>query len=291
MHQSERAAFLNHKGGVGKTTSVVNVGAGLTILGNRVLLVDLDPQGHLTSFLGIEPSEITHTIYDVMRGDAHPREAVITKPLAAKFCIDGHESQLHLSVIPSSIGFAEAEMTLSERDNREFILRNAISRISHDYHYTIFDCAPNLGLITINALAAADKVFIPIQTEYLALRSLDDLIEKIESVKSGLNPDLAVGGLVATRFDGRKVLSRAVTQALRERFGALLLETVIRENIALAESPQLGKDIFSYRPRSYGAEDYMNLSLEMMGRIATSRELFNVERGVMTSNDGSEMAV
>jgi chromosome partitioning protein len=291
MHQTERAAFLNHKGGVGKTTSVVNVGAGLTILGSRVLLVDLDPQGHLTSFLGVEPGEVNKTIYDVLRGEAHPREAIVTKPLAARFCIDGRESQLSLSVIPSTIDFTEAEMTLAQREDREFLLRNAISGISHDYHYVLFDCSPSLGLVSINALAASDKVFIPIQTEYLALKSLEDLIRKIESVKAGLNLELAIGGLVATRFDGRKVLSRAIVQSLKERFGALLLETMIRENIVLAESPRFGKDIFSYRPRSYGAEDYMNLSLEIMGRIATSNELFSVERGVITSNDGSEIAV
>jgi chromosome partitioning protein len=291
MHQSERAAFLNQKGGVGKTTSAVNVGAGLTILGNRVLLVDLDPQGHLTSFLGIEPGEIKKTIYDVLRGDAHPREAIITKPLAARFCIDGRESQLSLSVIPSTIDLADAEMTLSNREDREFLLRNAISKISNDYHYTLFDCSPSLGLITINALAAANKVYIPIQTEYLALRSLEDLLRKIESVKAAMDLDLTIDGLIATRFDGRKVLSRAIVQALREHFGALLLETMIRENIVLAESPRFGKDIFSYRPRSYGAEDYMNLSLEIMGRIATSSELFSVERGVITSNDGGEIAV
>jgi chromosome partitioning protein len=291
MHQTERAAFLNHKGGVGKTTSVVNVGAGLTILGSRVLLVDLDPQGHLTSFLGVEPGEVNKTIYDVLRGEAHPREAIVTKPLAARFCIDGRESQLSLSVIPSTIDFTEAEMTLAQREDREFLLRNAISGISHDYHYVLFDCSPSLGLVSINALAASDKIFIPIQTEYLALKSLEDLIRKIESVKAGLNLELAIGGLVATRFDGRKVLSRAIVQSLKERFGALLLETMIRENIVLAESPRFGKDIFSYRPRSYGAEDYMNLSLEIMGRIATSNELFSVERGVITSNDGSEIAV
>ncbi len=288
MHQTERAAFLNQKGGVGKTTSVVNVGAGLTILGKRVLLVDLDPQGHLTSFLGIEPGEIETTIYDLLRGEIHPRDAVITRPLAARFCIDGHESQLTISVIPSTIHFSEAEMTLAQREDREFLLRNAVSKIDHEYDYVLFDCSPSLGLITINALAAADKVFIPIQTEYLALKSLDDLLGTIESLKSRLDHDLVIGGLIATRFDGRKVLSRAIVQSLREHFGALLLETMIRENIVLAESPRFGKDIFSYRPRSYGAEDYMNLSLEIMGRIATSKELFSIERGVITSNDGSE---
>ena len=289
MHQTERAAFLNQKGGVGKTTSVVNVGAGLRILGNRVLLVDLDPQGHLTSFLGVEREEIKTTIYDVLRGDIDPREAVITRPMAARFCIDGRESRLELSVIPSTIRFSEAEMILARKEDREFLLRNAIRKIDREYDYILFDCSPSLGLITTNALAAADKVFIPIQTEYLALKSLDDLMGMIESIKSELGLDLAIGGLVATRFDGRKVLSRAIVQSLREHFGALLLETMIRENIVLAESPRFGKDIFSYRPRSYGAEDYMNLSLEILGRIARSKELFDVERGVITSNDGGGM--
>jgi chromosome partitioning protein len=291
MHQSETAAFLNQKGGVGKTTSVVNVGAGLAILGKRVLLVDLDPQGHLTSFLGIDSNEVDKTIYDVLRGDIHPREAIITKPLSARLCINGRESQLSLSVIPSTLDFSEAEMALSNRADREFLLKNAIAKVSSDYHYTLFDCSPSLGLISINALAAANKVFIPIQTEHLALKSLENLIRKIESVTTELNLDLVIGGLLATRFDGRKVLNQAIVQSLKEHFGALLLETMIRENIVLAESPRFGKDIFSYRPRSYGAEDYMNLSLEIMGRIAAANMLFSVERGVITSNDSSEIAV
>ena len=291
MHQSETAAFLNQKGGVGKTTSVVNVGAGLAILGKRVLLVDLDPQGHLTSFLGIDSNEFDKTIYDVLRGEIHPREAIITKPLSARLCIDGRESQLSLSVIPSTLDFSEAEMTLSDRADREFLLKDAIAKVSSDYHYILFDCSPSLGLISINALAAANKVFIPIQTEHLALKSLENLIRKIESVTTELNLDLVIGGLLATRFDGRKVLNRAIVQSLKEHFGALLLETMIRENIVLAESPRFGKDIFSYRPRSYGAEDYMNLSLEIMGRIAAANMLFSVERGVITSNDSREIAV
>ena len=289
MYQSETAAFLNQKGGVGKTTSVVNVGAGLAILGKRVLLVDLDPQGHLTSFLGIDPGEVKRTIYDVLRGEAHPREAIVTKPLAARLCINGRQSQLSISVIPSSIDFTEAEMTLANKSDREFLLRDAIAKIRGDYDYILFDCSPSLGLISINALAAANKVFIPIQTEFLALKSLEDLVRKIESVIAERDLDLIIGGLIATRFDGRKVLSRSIVQSMKERFGALLLETMIRENIVLAESPRFGKDIFSYRPRSYGAEDYMNLSLEIMGRIATANELFYVERGVITSNDGSEL--
>lgn len=285
MHHSETAAFLNQKGGVGKTTSVVNVGAGLTILGKRVLIVDLDPQSHLTSFLGVEPGEVRRTVYDVIRGHAHPRQAIITKPLRARIALNGSESRLSLSVMPSSLDLAEAEMSLSHVIDREYLLKNAISRLRGEFDYILFDCPPNLGLLSINALAASGKVFIPIQTEHLALKSLENLMRGIESVMTELNSDLVIGGLIATRFDGRKVLNRTVLQILRETYGALLLNTVIRENIALAESPHFGKDIFSYRPRSYGMEDYLNLSLEIMGRMESADRLFSVKRGVITKNE------
>ena len=291
MHQSNTAAFLNQKGGVGKTTSVVNVGAGLAILGKKVLIVDLDPQGHLTSFFGIESEDVEKTIYDVLRGDIGPRDAIVTKTLSARLCINGRESRLSLSVIPSALDFVEAETALSDATDREFLLKKAIAGVTGDFDYILFDCPPSLGLISINALAAAQKVFIPVQTEFLALKSLENLLKKIEFVIATLNLDLVIGGMIATRFDGRKVLSRTVVQTLRERFGALLLETVIRENIVLAESPRFGKDIFSYCPRSYGAEDYLNLSLEIMGRIATADQLFSVERGVITSNAGRSVAL
>lgn len=284
MHQSETAAFLNQKGGVGKTTSVVNIGAGLTILGKKVLIVDLDPQGHLSNFLGIEADEVDYTIYDVMRGRIHPREAIITKPLRARIFIGGSESQLSMSVIPSSLDLAEADTSFANTFEREYLLKRSISRINGDYDYILFDCPPSLGLISTNALVASNKVFIPIQTEFLALKSLESLLEKIESVMTGLNGDLVIGGLIATRYDGRKVLCRTVVEALKEQYGALLLDTVIRENIVLAESPRFGKDIFSYRPRSYGMEDYMNLSMEIMGRIAAANTLFSVERGVIRDN-------
>jgi len=291
MHQTEMAAFVNQKGGVGKTTSVVNVGAGLAILGKRVLIVDLDPQGHLTSFLGIDANELDKTIYDVLRGVVHPRDAIITKNLGARLYINGRDSQVSLSVIPSTLDFAEAEMVLSQSTDREFMLRNAMSKVGGEFDYILFDCSPSLGLITINALATAQKAFIPVQTEFLALESLGNMLKKIESVISDLNLELEIGGLIATRYDGRKVLSRTVVQTLQERFGALLLDTVIRENIVLAESPRFGKDVFSYRPRSFGAEDYLNMSLEIMGRIASAQDLFKVERGVITSNAGSSIAV
>ncbi len=284
MHQAETAAFLNQKGGVGKTTSVVNVGVGLCILGKKVLIIDLDPQGHLTEFLGISSDEIDYTIYDVMRGRVHPREAIITRPLRARIYMGDSEAQLSISVIPSSLDLSEADVTFANTFEREHLLRRAIARINGDYDYILFDCPPSLGFITTNALAASKKVFVPVQTEYLALRSLDSLMEKVESVMEELNPELTIGGIIATRYDGRKVLGRTVLETLKEQYGALLLDTVIRENIVLAESPRFGKDVFSYRPRSYGMEDYLNLSLEIMGRIAAANTLFSVERGVIRKN-------
>jgi chromosome partitioning protein len=291
MRQSEAAAFLNHKGGVGKTTSVANVGAGLSILGRRVLIVDLDPQGHLTRFLGIDPREIQATIFDVLRGDIGPREATITRPLKARLHVDGHDTPLSMAVIPSNVGLADAEIALSGRRDRAFLLKNAMRPLSGEYDCILFDCPPSLGLISVNALVAARKVFIPVQTEYLALESLEDLMTKIESVMAEMNPDLQIGGLVATRFDARKVLSRTVVQTLRERFGALFLNTMIRENIVLAESPSFGKDIFSYRPRSFGAEDYLNLSMEIMDRVDAPSTLVTVERGVINRHETNSIAM
>jgi chromosome partitioning protein len=285
MHRSEKAAFINKKGGVGKTTSVVNVGAGLTILGKRVLIVDLDPQGHLTGFLGISGDEIGSTVYQVIRGEASAAEAVITRPMRARFRSNGSDTRLSLSVIPAGNDLAEAEMVLANAIDREFLLRNAIAEIESDYDYILFDCPPSLGLISINALAASDRVYIPVQTEHLALKSLESLIEEIEKVMSKINSDLTIGGLIATRYDGRKVLNREVVEALRENYGVFMMDTLIRENIALAESPMFGKDIFSYRPKSYGMEDYLNLSLEILGRDASAGSLFSVKRGVISRKE------
>ena len=233
-------------------------------------------------FRGIESGDIDKTVADFMRGYIEPRQAIITKPLKARLCIDGEESELSLSVIPSSPGLVELEASLSSYSDRESYLKKAIAKIEDDFDHILFDCSPSFGLITVNALKAADKVFIPVQTEYLALRSLEELIRRIEEVMAGLNSELVIGGLIATRFDKRKVLGRHVVESLRELYGGLLLNTVIRENIVLAESPRFGKDIFSYRPRSNGAHDYLNLALEIMGRVTAAENLFSVERGVIT---------
>jgi len=284
MHHADIAAFLNQKGGVGKTTSVANTGAGLAILGKRVLLVDLDPQGHLTSFLGIGDDEVGGTSWDILRGAADPEKTIVTRELKARIHRGGDDSPVSMSVIPASGGLTGARSALAGAPAREFILGRALERIEGSYDHILLDCPPSLGLISTNALAAAGRVFIPVQAEYLALQSLEELMQRIEEVMTGLNPALVIGGLIATRYDGRKVLCRDVLAGLRERYGALVLDTVIRENIALAESPRYGRDIFSYRPRSYGMEDYLDLSLEILGRTAAAGSLFSVERGVITSS-------
>jgi chromosome partitioning protein len=176
-------------------------------------------------------------------------------------------------VVPATSALAGADAILSRNKGCELLLKTAVADVCDNFDTILFDCPPSLGLVSTNALVAADTVFIPVQTEYLALHSLEDLLAKVESVKEQLNSDLEIGGLIATRFDGRKVLSRSVVQSMRERFGALLLDTMIRDNIVLAESPQYGKDVFSYRPRSFGAEDYLRLAEEVMDRMSSADAL------------------
>jgi chromosome partitioning protein len=273
MGHAETSAFLNQKGGVGKTTTVANVGAALAILGHRVLLVDLDPQGHLTRFLGIDPADVHATVFNVLRDGVHPRDVILERPLRARLHVDGQENTLAISLLPANLDLADAESVFAGWKDRAFRLRNALERVAADYDHILIDCAPGVGLIAVNALVAARRVFIPVQTEYLALESIEGLMTKIEAVIETLNPELEIGGIIATRYDARKVLSRVVVESLRERFGALLLNTVVRDNIALAESPRFGKDIFSYRPQCFGAEDYFNLAQEIHERIAMDEAL------------------
>jgi chromosome partitioning protein len=283
MQRAEVAAFLNQKGGVGKTTSVVNIGSGLTILGKKVLVVDLDPQAHLTGNFGIGQTDIHHTVFDVLRGDVDLNESLVERELGARFVINGRDTGLSVSVIPANLDLARAEVVLSRIPNPEYSLKLALAEHADEYDYILIDCPPSLGLLTTNALVAAKKVFIPVQTEYLALESLNNLKETIDSTITSLNPDLEIGGLIATRFDGRKNLNRTVVESLKEQYGSLLLETMIRENIVLAEAPSHGKDIFTYRPRSYGAEDYLNLCLEILDGNNQYDDTFTWERGRTTN--------
>lgn len=243
--------LCNQKGGVGKTTSTINLGAGLYKLGKRVLLIDLDPQAHLTCSLGIPAHDLDLTAYDLLQGEAAVKDMLIER--------NGVE------IVPSSLALTGAEVELSGVAGREVLLKEALKGL-RGYDYILLDCPPSLGLLTLNALTTAREVYIPLQTEFLALQGLARLLQTVEVVKKRLNRGLEVTGVVGTRYDRRRILNREVVDRIRERFGKKLFKTLIRENIALAEAPSYGLSIFDYKPRSYGAADYLNLAGEVVKR-------------------------
>lgn len=242
-------SISNHKGGVGKTTSTLNIGAGLALQGKKVLIIDLDPQANLTQSLGIENAE--KTIYGALR-DEHD-----LIPL---------EVSSNLFLIPSTLDLSGAEIELSAEAGREFILKGLIDKIKDNYDYVIIDTPPSLGLLTINAFTASDQIFIPLQAQYLALQGLSKLMEVIDKIKKRLNKNLQIGGVFITQYDKRKILNRNVVETVEEYFQDKLFNTKIRDNIALAEAPTEGKNIFDYNPKSNGAEDYNNLILEIINK-------------------------
>ena len=257
-----KIAILNQKGGVGKTTLVANLGAGLARQRKRMrlLLVDLDPQAHLTYSLGLAAHELKTSIYELLQGQAVLSEALV-------------EIKEGLHLIPASLDLASAELEFAAVPGREFLLKELLAEVE-GYDYILIDCPPNLGLLTINALTMAEEVIIPVQTEFLALQSLSRLLETIQVVQKRLNPGLAISGMVATRYAKRKNLNREVVENLRQHFGKLVYKTIIRDNVSLAEAPSHGLDIFSYKPRSYGAEDFTALSREFArrGKAMTTRK-------------------
>lgn len=242
-------SLLNHKGGVGKTTSAINIGAGMVELGRRVLLVDLDPQANLTLSLGI--SRQPNTIYESIRGES---------PLVPYHVREG------LDVVISTLDLSGAEMELINEAGREFILRELFDPLLEDYDYIIIDCPPSLGLLTLNALTSSHLVLIPLQTEFLAMQGLAKIQQVIKKVKLRLNKKLRVGGVIATMYDHRKVLNRDVVATIKKYFGDAVFQTMIRDNVALAEAPAQRQDIFTYSPKSPGAQDYLALSREIMER-------------------------
>lgn len=243
-------SLLNHKGGVGKTTSAVNIGAGLVELGKKVLLLDLDPQANLTLSLGV-PRQM-NTIYEALRGEAD---------------LEPYEIKPNLFVIPSNLDLSGAEMELINEAGREYILQELFEPIKDEFDYIIIDCPPALGLLTLNALTSSNYVIIPLQTEFLALQGLAKIKQVIDKVKFRLNRTLEIGGVMATMYDGRRVLNRDVVETIRKYFGEKVFDTMIRENVALAEAPSQRLDIFSYSPKSSGAEDYLSLCQEMTMRF------------------------
>jgi chromosome partitioning protein len=243
-------SLLNHKGGVGKTTSAVNLSAALANLGERVLLIDLDPQANLTLSLGIGRQPVT--IYENIRGEAEINPVPVSD---------------NLDVIPSVLDLSGAEMELISEAGRELILRELLAPAMHEYSYIIIDCPPSLGLLTLNALTASDYVLIPLQAQFLAMQGLTRIKQVIDKVRFRMNRGLMIGGVFATMYDSRKVLNREVVETIHKYFGDRVFTTMIRENITLAEAPARKMDIFSYKPESSGAEDYLDLAREMMARL------------------------
>lgn len=253
---------LNQKGGVGKTTTTANLGAALAELGKRVLLVDLDAQSNLSAHLGLaakeDPDNLEKTplpeftIYDVLKGTKAIGDIIINR-------------SKNLDMVPSSLLLSAADLELGGVVGRELILKRSLAPIKDEYDIVLVDCPPALGLLSLNALAAVEKVIIPVQSEYLALHGVRQLLDTIEQVRTIYNPSLIVGGVLICLHDNRKRLARAVADTVRSYFGDLVFDTIIRTNVALAEAPANGQSIFEYSAKSSGAEDYMSLAKEVLG--------------------------
>ena len=248
-NMSKIISICNHKGGVGKTTTCINIGTGLSNMGKDVLLIDLDPQSNLTESLGIQSAEMT--IYGALREDYRLTPVSLAE---------------NLGIVPSTLDLSAAEIELSSEAGREVILREILEPIKDEYDFIFVDCPPALGLLTVNALTASDEVYLTIQAQYLALRGLTKLLEVIEKVKRRLNSSLHIGGVLITQYDGRKILNRNVAESIRRYFGDRVFNTVIRDNVALAEAPSSGEDIHRYNPKSHGAEDYSELCREILSK-------------------------
>ncbi|HHT9117655.1 MAG TPA: ParA family protein [Candidatus Hypogeohydataceae bacterium YC38] len=248
-----RIALANQKGGVAKTTTAINLGACLAELGKKVLLIDLDPQANLSSWMGVGSENTERSIYHVLLGEAELKEVLTDSKVKG------------LWLAPATVELAGAEKILANEVGRDIILRQKLDHLVDDYDYLFMDCPPSLGIITINALVAAREVFIPVETKILALNGLVTLINTIQLVKERLNPSLEVTGIIACMFDSRTNLSREVVEKLRARFDKIVFKTLIRDSVRLAECPISGLPIHLYAPGSHGAEDYMNLAKEIIG--------------------------
>lgn len=252
--QTKILGIINQKGGVGKSTTAVNLAAALGSAGKQVLLVDLDPQGNATSGLGIDKGEITRCIYDLLLNDTPLHEVIIPDVATG------------LDLIPATINLAGAEVELVSEMARENRLKDTLGSLRGKYDYILIDCPPSLGLLTVNALVASDKLIIPIQCEFYALEGVTKLLDSMKRVKSRLNPSLDIFGILLTMYDGRTMLARQVAKEVRSFFGKQVFETIIPRTVKLSEAPSYGLPITEYDPHGRGAESYAALAKEVINR-------------------------
>lgn len=247
-------AIANQKGGVGKTTTAINLAACLAEAGQKILIIDIDPQGNTTSGFGLSKTDIEKTVYEVLLRECDIKEAIQEQVIE------------NLDILPSNVNLAGAEIDLIDVENKEYTLKESISEIRDRYDYIILDCPPSLSMLTVNAMTAADTVLVPIQCEYYALEGLTQLIHTINLVKKKLNPDLEMEGVVFTMYDSRTNLSLQVVENVKDNLKQNIYKTIIPRNIRLAEAPSHGLPINLYDPKSTGAESYRLLAEEVMGR-------------------------
>ena len=247
-------AVANQKGGVGKTTTAINLSSCLASLGKKVLAIDMDPQGNMTSGLGIDKNEVEYTVYELILGQVGIEKVI---------CKDALEN---LDVLPTNINLSAAEIELIGVEEKEFIIRKEVDKVKKNYDFIVIDCPPSLSMLTINAMTTADSVLVPIQCEYYALEGLSQLIHTIDLVKERLNPELKIEGVVFTMYDARTNLSLQVVENVKDNLQQTIYKTIIPRNIRLAEAPSHGLPINLYDPKSSGAESYMLLAEEVINK-------------------------